>query len=347
MGGNALKIAKTRRYSKKEYEEISREFIDTLPFKIYIPKSFGNKDSFGDLDILVHSGSYNNIVGDKSMYDFIKETFNPTEIYNNSNVVSFDYKEFQIDFIRVKDINWETSKRYFEYNDLGNLIGRICYQMGFRYGHFGLKLVYRHDDGGKKFEKIISKDMDMILDFLGFDAERYRKGFESLTDVFDYVLDSKYFDPKYFAYEALNHQNRTRNKKRKNYAEFLNYIKDKKFDNKVPLRADKDYYVKKAEEYFGINLVSLIEVWNREVELDKIVSIKFNGYVIMEEYPNLRGKELGDAIRTFKDYVKSYLGAKAALEKDDTDVKMLHRNWIIESDVEHIMSIFKTVNNLK
>lgn len=342
MGGNALKIVKTRRYSKEEYQHISYGFTRMLPFEIYIPKSYGAKDSFGDLDILVHSGSYNKIIGDKQMNEYIKETFNPREMYVNSNVVSFDYHEFQIDFIMVKTKYWETSKGYYEFNDLGNLIGRIAYQMGFRYGHFGLKLVYRHADGGRKFEKIITQDLFDILQFLGFDPDEYHIGFYELRDIFAFVIKSKYFNPSVFQYEALNHQNKTRNKKRANYAGFLKYIEGEKFENLHEYQ-NKDYYVKKADEYFGIDIGSEIEVWNKVVERDKEVSTKFNGYLIMERYPQLKGKELGNAIGRFKkELTKEY----SVFRSDYKNAKDMFDRWILNNDIDFILKRFKEVNNL-
>ena len=41
---------------------------------------------------------------------------------------------FQIDFIKVGEENWETSKNYFSYNDLGNLMGRLAQRLGVKYG---------------------------------------------------------------------------------------------------------------------------------------------------------------------------------------------------------------------
>lgn len=131
MGGNALKIVKTRRYSKKEYEKILLEvgsILTTMDVVFNIPESYGAKESFGDLDVLILSESLKN-----NILSIIKDKYSPNEIHHNGNVYSFDYKEFQIDFIVVGEENWHTSKKYFEFNDLGNLIGRIAYQMGFRY----------------------------------------------------------------------------------------------------------------------------------------------------------------------------------------------------------------------
>jgi hypothetical protein len=331
MGGNALKIAKTRRYNKKEYYELCNEFNNKLPFKHSIPKSYRNKDSFGDLDVLIHSGSYGKIYENKPIIEYIRETFNPQEIHKNSHVTSFDHKDFQIDFIMVKPKYWESSKTYFEHNDNGNFMGRIAYKMGFRYGDFGLRLVYLHEDGGKKFKYDISTDSDKIFSFLGFDYERYEKGFDKLEEIFEFVIDSKYFNARLFDYDQLNHQNRTRNKKRTNYRLFLDYVSniDKSYEYK-----NKDYYVNKAEEFFGIDLADKIASWRKEVEREKEAHEHFNGNLIMKHYL-LTGKELGVAIYKFKEFVKKEFPATN------------FHNYVINTDQETMWEMFEMVNNVQ
>ena len=335
MGGSALKNTFTRRYSTEEYINLAEKVqtrLNSLQIESRIPLSFGAKESFGDLDVLILAES----LKERNMREIIEQHFAPNEIYMNSHVYSFDYKEFQIDFILVKTKFWDTSYHYYSYNDLGNLIGRISYQMGFRYGHYGLKLVYRHPDGGKKFEKILSQDIQKILDFLGFDPDEYRYGFYELRDIFAYVMKSKYFNPKIFQYDALNHQNKTRNKKRANYAAFLDYCED--YEGDTYQYQNKDYYVKMAEDFFGIDIVSQIEIWKKEVERDKEISAKFNGHIIMEHVPNLKGKELGHAITNFKKHIKE------ELLKDDPngDSDKMLKLWLATCSSGFIMRQFKT-----
>jgi len=331
MGGNALSVP-VRRYSAVEYSKLLfqiNKILNSLDIKNAIPLSYSDKETYGDLDVLIHADSLKK----RNIRELIEMTFHPHQIHHNEHIYSFDYKEFQIDFIIMNPENWTTAYHYYSYNDLGNLIGRISYQMGFRYGHYGLKLVYRHPDGGRKFEQIISKDIYKILDFLGFDVEKYKQGFVNLTDIFDYVIKSKYYNPHIFDYEVLNHQNRTRNKKRVNYTKFLDYIKEHPINILSYVYGDKDMYVKWAEEYFGINIVNQIEEWKKVVELDKQIADKFNGDIIMQAYPNLKGKALGDAITKFKKHI----------EKNGGDYK----TTIANNNVEILLAGFSMINNLE
>ena len=356
MGGNALSV-KTRRYEREEFLDILvevRTMLNNRGIDSEVPKWYSNKETFGDLDVLIKSSTV-----EGNIMDIINELFNPNEIYNNNNVKSFDYKEFQIDFIMTGDEIWETSINYFSFNDLGNFIGRISYQMGFRFGHFGLKLVYRHEDGGRKFSKIVSKDASKIYEFLGFDYNRYLKGFDEIEDIFKFVVGSKHYNPKIFDYDQLNHQNRTRNKKRKNYELFLQYVKDNPKGNKMTISAadgsgtpintflhetyvfgDKDMYVDRAEKFFEIELKSEIEKWKEIVDQQKRASGIFNGNVVMEYYP-LRGKELGEAMKKFNDYFDSFLP-----DATEDNKKLYRSRWILDNNLEQILEVFSNVNNL-
>lgn len=339
MGGNALSVP-TRRYEKQEYLNILNEVrvkLSYLGIESEVPAWYTNKETFGDLDILIKSST---IEGD--INEIIQEIFQPNEVYHNSHVKSFDFKEFQIDFILVGDDNWETSILYFSFNDLGNFIGRISYQMGFRFGDYGLKLVYRHEDGGRKFSKILSKDPRKIYEFLGFDYDRYLERFDEVEDIFEFVVGSKYFNPRIFDYDQLNHQNKTRNKKRKNYELFLQYVKDYPDQKLIKYTFDdKDYYVEKAEKFFDIELISEIDRWKAIVEQQKKASAIFNGNVVMRHFP-LRGKELGEAMKNFNDYFDSFL-PEASID----DKKTYRSRWILDNNLQSILEVFSKVNNLE
>lgn len=338
MGGSALKVF-TRRYDRVEYNRLAKKIskrLSLLGVTHHITTSYKNKKDFGDMDVLINKNDV-----DCSKKDFILRHFSPKEIFSNGDVCSFDHNDFQIDFIFVEPQYWESSKNYFSYNDLGNFIGRISYKMGFRFGDYGLKLVYLHEDGGKKFQKNISTDPEKIYEFLGFDYNRYLDGFDELDDIFEYITNSKYFNKTIFAYENLNHTNRTRNKKRKNYELFLKYVED----NSDVLLSDyvfksKEYYVELAEKHFGVELNSQIKRWKSRVDIEKKASMVFNGNVIMEYFP-LRGRELGEAIVNFKEYMYEILPTINEEEKS-----LYFSRWIVDNNLKTILELFAEVNNL-
>lgn len=92
-----------------------------------------NKDSFGYLDVLYLCDSKINT------RELVTNLFNPTEIVTNGDVMSFDYDNFQIDFIVCNTCETlNSSQFYFSNSDLWAIIGRIVNYYGIKFGHYGL-----------------------------------------------------------------------------------------------------------------------------------------------------------------------------------------------------------------
>jgi len=189
MGGNALKNVVTRRYARAEYYILKQRILNKLQGHIDqydVPKEFPSKESFGDLDVLMVCPSSIKI------RNLIQELFHPTEINHNGDVYSFDFEEFQIDFILVSKEQFENAIVYFSYSDLGGLIGNICHKIGLKYGIQGLWMnvhTKEFDPTTTSTKLILSRNVQQIFDFLGYDYERYMKGFENENEFFsmDYI----------------------------------------------------------------------------------------------------------------------------------------------------------------
>ena len=338
MGGLAIKNAFTRRYQKDEFEALVPEVVakaKDLFTDVHITEAYFQKDSFGDMDVLC-------LVDkpiDVNIKDWIYEKFDSKEVVSNNSVYSFEYKELQIDFILTPLRNWETSKVYFSFNDLHNFIGKHAKKFGLKWGFKGLE--YDYKIGDKKLGTInITKDYTKALDFLGFDVERYNKGFETLEDIFKFVIDSKYFNPFMYDLEQYNKINRDRDKKRKTYQSFLKYLEPYKNQALMDQWSDKNkkyhYFYKDKKVYLGLidhYFPGFLEQY-RELEKkeEKLVAIraKFNGNILMDEF-GLEGKELGQSISNFK----------ASFENNNE-----FEGYVLKNDVETILNEFKTRNKL-
>jgi len=232
MGGNALQnICYTRRYDVKEFVPISLDVKDAL-YGIFSKSSivpyYRNKQSFGDLDIIVcNQLDYNA----NDIKDALKDIFQPAGIVLNDRCFSFNYEELQVDVIVEEPKYYQTHLNYMSYNDLGNLVGRIAKSVfDVKYGHKGLIAPVRMDNTNVVSEIELSLDTYKMLSFLGFDPARFFAGFDEVEEVFEYVVGSKYFNAEFFDLENLNHINRTRNRKRENYQKFLKFLEDNKIE---------------------------------------------------------------------------------------------------------------------
>ncbi|MBI9031207.1 hypothetical protein JEZ13_04240 [bacterium] len=297
MGGNALKKygIETKRLNKEEYFIVAEEIKARLlkHFKKAEPViAYANKEDFGDLDILVCDSRIENL----DMLKLINDEFNPNAIHRNGEVTSFDYDDFQIDVIKVKPEELEMAMHYFSFNDLGNFMGRIARKLGFKYGHKGLFYVPSIDNKYVMKDILVSRTPSKIFRFLGFDYYAYVDGFKELEDVFSYVVNSKYFSSDIFSYENLNHINRIRNRKRRSYQLFIQYLEehfpDKTYDYDTP-----EAYMQRASVYFGKEFMVEIDIANAKAAEIKAYREKFNGNRVMKLIPPLQGKELGDFMR--------------------------------------------------
>jgi hypothetical protein len=274
MGGNALQETYTRRYEKAEYfafaEHVTNILKAALPnVRIAVIEAFGDKDSFGDLDLLIEdlgdSGTdtrekMKGIYEDLGITELVRskefsETWAP-EIETWS-VGGFD-GELQVDLIYVPTKYFESAERYYAYNDLGNMVGRVADSMGLKHGHRGLSYVlYDPTNDARVIKEIsITTDYHQALAFLGYDVERFKQGFQTLQEILEFVLSTKYLLPRYFMLENRGYRNRVRDAKRPNYRAILALIAEKGLvdHDDVPSKDDQLDRAAKLFPAFGAEL---------------------------------------------------------------------------------------------
>lgn len=312
MGGNAFPGLNTVRLDAPEFYHFSKDLFAKLIRKIppnfaYIPCYF-RKESFGDLDIL-----YNQLSPDE-----IHAALGYPPIFRNGPCTSFaiqldsipnETRYFQVDFIRVALVEMECALGYFAYNDLGNLIGRIAHRAGFKLGHRGLSYIIREEGNSNHVLKeiFLTHDWKTCLEFLGYDYEVWKKGFETLEDVFRFVVQNPLANQHLFRLDQTNHAARIRDRKRKTYNEFLVWVGDEK--NGVPREEIIPKY--KLRSLFFMKACVKFPYFKNEYHktqqdiLDhRLFKSKFNGSIV-SEITGLSGKELGAFLKSFiSDYIE-------------------------------------------
>lgn len=236
MGGNLL--AKwglpPKRIQAAEYKaltaEVKTKIIENLVLtgstaKIELIRSYRNKESFGDADFVMTE------ITVPQLKPIVQRVSASPHYHTNDGTISFPYNGFQVDLITQPADSYESSLNYFAYNDLGNLLGRIYHKLGVSFGHRGLVYTIREshftgnpDDNHVAGTTILSTGISQILKCAGYDPITYHAGFDTVEQIFEYVTTSPFFDASIFEYESLNHTNRTRNRKRANYAGFLEWL---------------------------------------------------------------------------------------------------------------------------
>ena len=304
MGGNALKKVETHRLPAKEYFELVSEFESkfhaTFGFLPVVIRAYRNKESFGDADFLIDSSKLPPNWTDVLIREF---HLTPNDYVKNTNVVSMNYKNFQVDLIVTASEHMDASFFYFSYNDFGNLIGRIGHKLGIKIGHKGISIVIRHKDRSDHIlrEIFLTTDASIALDILGLDRARYAAGFDDLTDMFEYVASSAYFDPEIYALEHRSAVSRIRDRKRATYSAFLKWVDD----TKPPANHE---FAEKSE----LGGYSLRMPYYETVVLERFpwVAEQVNEVIAQEEL-NIQFKKVynGDVVGFITGYKEKRLGA--------------------------------------
>lgn len=298
MGGNALKAWGVERKEKGEFDvlvaDVCSRISEVFPqVRITPVVAYGDKTSFGDADLLVASDHL-----PSNWVEQLKLAFAPQAWLSNGHVHSFDFQKLQVDLIVVPEKSFEFSQNYFNFNDLGNLMGRIAHKMGFKYGHLGLYAPLR--DGTHQYAELeISTDSRKVFEFMGYDFDRHQKGFQNLEEIFEFAASSPYVHRDIFLLDNRNHKARTRDAKRPTYTAFLQWLETHpEADRHVwPNEPEEKTQTKalwndKAKTFFPHYETQFEEAKSKLAE-NRAFREKWNGQKV-QEWTGLSGKELGE-----------------------------------------------------
>jgi hypothetical protein len=297
MGGN---LYSKRRVTKEEYNDIWRDVRSRLYVRpeAAIPKTFFGKETFGDLDVCLHLPVLTKLD--------IQDLFGVDEINVNTSVVSFPYRDFQVDLCHYPQEDLDSALNYMAWGDLSNMIGVIAnYAMGMRYTHRGLTCPIKLKQEEPLGEILISKNMVGILQFLDLNWWTWLKGFHDEESAFRWISESKYFNADFFKFENLNHQNRTRNRKRAMYGRFINWCEGKSFINNHEPTKNKAEHIWRAALHFNFDWIEQARPLIEEHATTQWVARTFNGDDI-KGVTGLKGKELGQVINKYKSSVDDW-----------------------------------------
>jgi len=210
-----------------------------------------------------------------------------------------------------------------------------------KYGQQGLFIrIWSGKNYSTKNDVIVSKDYPKIFGFLGLDYEKWVEGFDTLEDIFRYVMTSSLFNPEMFQLKELNKINRERNLKRASYMSFLEFIKNKgahpDYNKNVASLAKKEVINVIRGNFPEANIDLHLAEINYKHARKNLIKQKFNGGILMEKY-GLKGKDIGESLKGFKEYIQWV----HEFEFDDYD------NYIIKTDVDLIHDDFKKFQKIK
>lgn len=308
MGGNALKEFGAQRLPTARVNQIAAEVLDVLtvlkggPHFAQTIESYRAKPDHGDLDIVLSQRARENLSPQQLVQALSTALQVPTMPFvANGPVLSFGYPlaegVFQVDLIFVPDATLDFAVKYFAWNDLGNLIGRVAHKMGLSFGHQGLLLPMR--DGNNLFATLtLTTDFAQALTFLGFDYDRWLRGFDQVEDIYEFVVGGHGFNAEIYLLENRNHTARVRDRKRPTYTGFLTWL-----EHQTDLRAfnwtgDKDRWLPLVFDGFP-HVKAEYDAARAGMARKKEVSLKYGGLLI-SRVTGLSGKDLGVFKRKFE-----------------------------------------------
>ncbi|MCH2195333.1 hypothetical protein [Kordia sp.] len=303
MGGNLFKLG---RMPKAEYLVIEKEISVYLSEKIgaahfRIPRYYEDKADFGDLDVLV------NVSAVADWESLKKQIISDLQIEKHKsvgNVFSTVYKNLQVDYFTKNETHFLATFHFLSFNDVGNIIGRIFRRFNLKYGEKGLYYVFRRaSDENYAKDILTTRDFKKIFAFLSLDYAVWEQGFASKKEIFEWVIASKYFSTKPYLEEnkAIN-----KRKKRPTMEAFIDYLKIHKIVRE-PEFLEKDAYIELIAAYFPeAELLQNIQTEKERENYVNAIREKYNGRIIMELFPEIKGRKLGKFINQFQTQFDNY-----------------------------------------
>ncbi|KAJ4332637.1 hypothetical protein N0V95_009618 [Ascochyta clinopodiicola] len=246
MGGKVFELVKMPNGGPPELPRMSPDLykrmiaecqprLEALFRNVVVPRDAPGKVDYGDVDFLVEG------ILPTTPVEFVWETTKTSlgaELHvprNQSQSFGIPHPDIPGAFVQV-DVELSPgsgtpdSAELFEWTkfmkgdaDLLQIIGIAHRLLGItcndRGLHVRLEQIEPYDK--KKALLFLTRDPVQAMQFYGFDVGKYYKGFESETDLFDWVAAGRFFSPEIFERRVERSDDRSRHSKRPMYRHFV------------------------------------------------------------------------------------------------------------------------------
>jgi hypothetical protein len=247
VGGQALKVAATRRYSRDEWHRAWSRFATAFHarfpgVRVALVPPVADKATFGDMDVVMDGEAMPD-----NWHGEVMKLFNAVESNVSLNVdsrvargsagfltsellnrpFSFALDDLQVDLCPVASDTMDFTLGYLGYGDLGALMGPVYRKLGARYGMRGLTLLPLDRQGNEMRHHPVTLSLDhaTALRVAGYSPERFAQGFATLEEVYHYVASSPFFSSTlYLEGKRENAKTRERDRKRPGHRQFAEWV---------------------------------------------------------------------------------------------------------------------------
>lgn len=228
MGGNIFKNkSRFGRMSTEELESFYKPKLIPLLNSISSQYSFlpyiKEKEDHGDIDVLVVVDLLDSNYKTKIEQTLIDQGI--VEFNSEKNMLSFLFKDVQVDliFTSIQSFNWKLL--YYSHNDFGGLIGTILSPHNIKYSVNGLYYNQYYGMNSVKLKThFLTDSLSDLFNLLQLSLDKpLNQGFNTYKEMFDYLYECPFFDSSLFVFENMTNKKRTRAIKRNTYQLAVKY----------------------------------------------------------------------------------------------------------------------------
>jgi hypothetical protein len=296
MGGKLFNLPRMPREEYLIRERAVRDCLDRKLGGTYrIPRYYGGKADFGDMDVIVPDGP-----GWLQMRVEITASLGITRTKTAGRVFSTVFDGLQTGFFAVEERLVDSTYNYMSFNDLGNLLGRICRRFNLKYGEEGLSYTYRRAGNDHyRADLPVTQDFARICAFLKLDHAAWIEGFATLTALYEWVIASRYFSVAPYLDDLTGTMAR-RSRDRPTIGSFIDFLRERGIAARPAFDERTAYLPMVIAAFPEAGLEARIAAERDSEQRANAIAAKFNGKLVMRLRPELSGQALGEFIVAFK-----------------------------------------------
>lgn len=239
-----------------------------------------------------------------------------------------DYAQIDIQVLEPDLLEWH--RFYSSYGDMIGLLGHIVQNLGFTVSDLGLwlrlpeldlsKTISYVNIGDKDGRIFLSKDPNLVMQFLGLSVRNYEQGFQTLNSLYEWLGKCRLLSTYAVKIKRNNAHERNREAKRTVFTGFFQEWLPTHLHNDEDLVdtsiSDEDEAAKRTAIICKLRLTYLeeaVDFFNKREEYDKLhsaITLIFDNATavdllkpIIAQHSEKEGKALNEIVRAFRRYV--------------------------------------------
>ena len=348
MGGRAFPDLHVPRMERQVYEQVKQTTLKILSARYVgataMPEA-PEKSDYGDVDLVIELPSSMPLPVQQVTLDLdAKQSKNNHPIYsfavplNNVGQGLRSFAQVDIQVCLPGDLAWTIFLH--GWGDLGSILGSFNYGYGFTSKNDGFFVRIREQEAQNwsASQVFLSKDPELVMEFLELDKHRYHRGFESERQLFDWAVSSRLFKRKLVEKRRDNSEMRSRMEKRPMFRRFMSEYLPGLPDFTADTLDNRDTLTNAALQFFGKEgdfNVRRAKVLIENAEEHAWYVIKTT---ILTPLAKLENKRLNEVVRALKRFVAFKNGEPYICDEPEMDAECQARFAFCITEADEVTS---------